>query len=179
MTPNMPPRFLRQGDRVSISAKISNLSEHDIDGMVKIELFDPLTEQLFSGISVSNASQSFQLSSGSSSDASWIFDVPYDHDVIGIRIIAQAEDFSDGEQHALAVLPNRMLVTESMRMDVNGNETKSFFMERLTKEISATAQSYRLSLEFASNPAWYAVQAAPVLSNPGSDNAVRGFFLLC
>lgn len=174
VTPNMP-RFLRQGDRVSISAKISNLSEHDIDGMVKIELFDPLTEQLFSGISVSNASQSFQLSSGSSSDASWIFDVPYDHDVIGIRIIAQAEDFSDGEQHALAVLPNRMLVTESMRMDVNGNETKSFFMERLTKEISATAQSYRLSLEFASNPAWYAVQALPVLSNPGSDNAVSWF----
>ncbi|HHV85275.1 MAG TPA: hypothetical protein GXX42_05595, partial [Petrimonas sp.] len=38
-----------------------------------------------------------------------------------------------------------------------------------------TAEDYRLTLEFTSNPAWYAVQALPVLSAPESDNAVSWF----
>jgi hypothetical protein len=83
--------------------------------------------------------------------------------------------FSDGEQHALAVLPDRMLVTESMPMDVNGNQTKVFSMDRLLHPQSSTLQNYRLSLEFASNPAWYVVQALPVLSAPDNDNAVSWF----
>ncbi|MFA6360866.1 MAG: hypothetical protein WCX14_09205, partial [Dysgonamonadaceae bacterium] len=83
--------------------------------------------------------------------------------------------FSDGEQHALAILPNRMLVTESMRMDVNRNQTKQFTKDRLVNQTSNTLQNYRLTLEFASNPAWYAVQALPVLSAPDNDNAVSWF----
>jgi len=69
-----------------------------------------------------------------------------------------------------------MLVAESMPMDVNGNQTKVFSMDRLLHPQSSTLQNYRLSLEFASNPAWYAVQALPVLSAPDNDNAV---FVVC
>ena len=60
-------------------------------------------------------------------------------------------------------------------MDVKANETKTFTMERLTNRASATLRDYRLTLEFASNPAWYAVQALPVLGEPTSDNAVAWF----
>jgi len=60
-------------------------------------------------------------------------------------------------------------------MDVNGNQTNVFSMDRLVHPQSSTLQNYRLSLEFASNPAWYAVQALPVLSAPDNDNAVSWF----
>lgn len=174
VTPNMP-RFLRHGDQTSISAKISNLSEGSVNGNVRIEFFNPVTEEIVSGISMENQSQPFSLAQNASSDASWTFVVPDNIDMLGVRIVAQSASFSDGEQHALAVLPNRMLVTETLRMDVNGNETKSFTMDRLAKNASPTAQNYRLTLEFTSNPAWYAVQALPVLSNPDHDNAVSWF----
>ena len=174
VTPNMP-RFLRQGDRSSISTKISNLSDSTINGYVTLEFFDPITEKALEVITMSDRTRSFSLAANQSSDASWMFNVPQELDLVGVRIIAQNEGFSDGEQHALAVLPNRMLVTESTRMDVKANETKTFTMERLTNRASATLRDYRLTLEFASNPAWYAVQTLPVLGEPTSDNAVAWF----
>jgi hypothetical protein len=174
VTPNMP-RFLRQGDRTSIATKISNLSDEAISGNVRIEFINPVTEEIISGISVENQSQTFSLARNASSDAVWTFDVPTDIDLVGVRIIAESQLFSDGEQHVLVVLPNRMMVTESMRMDVNGNQTKLFEMSRLTENASLTAKNYRLTLEFSSNPAWYAVQALPVLGTPTNESATAWF----
>lgn len=172
VTPNMP-RFLRRGDVVTISTKISNLSDTVISGTARIILFNPLTDETIP--SGASQQQPFFIAPNASSDASWIFDVPDGIDAVGVRVVAQSASFSDGEQHVLAVLPNRMLLTESMRMDVNGTQTKEFTMERLVNKTSATAEDYRLTLEFTSNPAWYAVQALPVLSVPESDNAVSWF----
>jgi len=174
VTPNMP-RFLRYGDRTGITAKISNLSDTVQQGKVTLEFFNPVTDELISDIPVPNPVKDFSLAPDASADASWTFDVPVGIDLLGVRIVAQSGVFSDGEQHALAVLPNRMLVTESMRLDVNGNQTKTFAMDRLLQNRSQTLQNYRLTLEFTSNPAWYAVQALPVLGQPLSDNAVSWF----
>ncbi len=174
VTPNMP-RFFLQGDKTGISTKISNLSDSDIAGNVKIEFFNPVTDEVMSNIAVQQQVHTFSLAKGASSAVSWIVDIPTDIDVLGVRIVAESESFSDSEQHAIAVLPNRMLVTESMRLDVQADETKEFTMDRLANRSSATARPYRLTLEFASNPAWYAIQALPVMSNPESDNAVSWF----
>ena len=176
VTPDRP-RFLRQGDRTSISAKISNLSKEMIEGTATITLFDPVTDETVTTISVTPEDQPFSIGKGASTTVTWRFDVPSDRDLLGIRIVARSEGFSDGEEHALAVLPNRMLVTESLRMDLDGNETKRYSMPRVAENsvATATAENYRLTLEFASNPAWYAVQALPVLSTPDSENTVSRF----
>ena len=174
ITPNLP-RFFRQGDRSTVSTKISNLSKETLEGTVVMELFDPLTDRVLSQITLPNQKQAFLLSKGESSSVAWTFDVPADVDLLGVRIVADSKFFSDGEQHALAVLPNRMLVTESLPMDVNGNQTKVFSMDRLVHPQSSSLHNYRLTLEFASNPGWYAVQALPALSTPDNDNAVSWF----
>lgn len=169
VTPNLP-RFVRQGDKTSISTKISNLSENALTGAVKIEFFDPLTDQLLN-IEVANQEQVFSLEKDASSSADWIFDIPADIELIGCRIVASSELFSDGEQHVLSVLPNRMLVTESMPFDVT--ESEEFVFEKMKNNKSKTLDNYRLTLEYTSNPAWYAVQALPVLNNPTNENAVN------
>ncbi|NLX80755.1 MAG: hypothetical protein GXZ03_04235, partial [Proteiniphilum sp.] len=173
VTPNMP-RFVRQGDKTSISTKISNLSDDIISGTVSIEFFNPVNDELVY-IEVDSNEQDFTIAKDASTDASWLFDVPSDIDIIGVRIVAKSDNFSDGEQHALAVLPNRLLVTESIRMDVNGNQDKSFVFDRLVNDKSETRTDYRLTLEFTTNPAWYAVQSLPVLSTPDNDNSVSWF----
>lgn len=173
VTPNMP-RFIRHGDKTSIRTKISNLSDKSIDGVVSIQFFNPVTDEVID-IAIDNNSQSFAIEKDASTQASWMFDVPTDIDMLGVRIVAKSDNFSDGEQHALAVLPNRMLVTESIRMDVNGNQDKSFVLDRLVNSRSASQDDYRLTLEFTTNPAWYAVQALPVLSTPDNNNSVSWF----
>lgn len=173
ITPNMP-RFIRHGDKTSISTKVSNLSDKTIEGEVNIQFFNPITDEVID-VNINNNSQTFIIEEGASTQATWMFDVPSGVDMIGVRIVATSDNFSDGEQHALVVLPNRMLVTESIRMDLNGNQDKSFVFDRLVRERSTSQDNYRLTLEFTTNPAWYAVQALPVLSTPDNDNSVSWF----
>ena len=173
ITPNMP-RFIRQGDVTSISTKISNLSEGALSGEVSIEFFNVIDEKIIK-LKVKDAKQKFSLAEGASSAASWTFDVPSDMDMLGVRIVAQSATFSDGEQHALVVLPNRMLVTETMPVDVTKVGEQTFTMDKLVNNKSKTLDNYKLTFEFASNPAWYAVQALPTLSNPTNENALNWF----
>ncbi|MFV0310720.1 MAG: alpha-2-macroglobulin family protein [Dysgonomonas sp.] len=173
VTPNVP-RFVRQGDKTSISTKISNLSDKSLSGDVHIEFFDPTTEKVID-LGLANQKQTFSLEKDASTSVSWIFDIPADIELIGCRIVAQNESFSDGEQHVLAVLSNRMLVTESMPIDITKQGTSTFTFDKLYNNTSNTASNYRLTLEYASNPAWYAVQALPTMSNPSNENAVNWF----
>lgn len=173
VTPNMP-RFIRQGDKTNISTKISNLSEGAISGEVHIEFFDPVTEKIIN-LNIPNRKQPFSIEKDASTSANWTFDVPNDIELLGCRIVAQNATFSDGEQHVLAILSNRMLVTESMPIDILKAGTSTFTMDKLRQNNSSTISNYRLTLEYASNPAWYAVQALPTMSNPTNENAVNWF----
>ena len=172
VTPNIP-RFLREGDEVSISANISNLSMWEIKGTVSIGFFDPATNR--PTISVPRDSRHFTLDAGKTITVTWTFQVPAGLDLTGLRIKAVSPDFSDGEQHLVPVLPNRMLVTESLPLSVSGEQTRTFTLDKMQKNKSTTLENYRLSLEFSNNPTWYAVQALPALYNPQSDNIVSWF----
>lgn len=171
--PNLP-RFMRQGDKTTISTKISNLSEDAITGKVRIEFFDPTNDMLID-LNINNQFQTFNIEKNASTSAEWTFQVPANIDMIACRIIAENELFSDGEQHIIPVLPNRMLVTESMPLNVNGIGSKQFVLDKLANNKSASLSNYRLTLEYSSNPSWYAVQALPEFNNPTNENVVNWF----
>ncbi len=71
--------------------------------------------------------------------------------------------FSDGEENTLPVLPNRILVTESLPLPIVGPGTREFELKKLTSTSSPTRRNYSLTLEMTANPAWYAVQSLPYL----------------
>lgn len=71
--------------------------------------------------------------------------------------------FSDGEENTLPVLPNRLLVTETLPLTLRGPGTREFELKKLTGTTSATRRNQSLTLELTSNPAWYAVQSLPYL----------------
>ena len=77
--------------------------------------------------------------------------------------MAKAGNFSDGEEMTIPVVTNRMLVTESLPLPIRGNQSKDFKFEKLLNNKSTTLRHQRFTLEFTSNPAWYAVQALPYL----------------
>ncbi|MBO9573940.1 MAG: alpha-2-macroglobulin, partial [Chitinophagaceae bacterium] len=88
------------------------------------------------------------------------------------RIIAQSKNLSDGEESVLPVISNRMLVTETMALPVKGNATKTFSFDKLLKSgNSSTLKQHGLTIEYTSNPAWYAVQALPYLTEGEKENA--------
>ncbi len=172
LAPNMP-RYLREGDKTSISATIHNLSEETLSGTVQMECFNPNTDK--TTIIIANASQPFEVEAGKSVAIDWSFDVPLGLDLTAIKLVARSATYSDGEQHLIPVMPNRMLVTESMQMNVRGNSTKTFTFDKLVNHTSSTLENHRLTLELTSNPIWYAVQALPAMQTPQSDNTISWF----
>ena len=161
-----PPRFMREGDQMDFSAKISNISGGDLSGTAELHFFDALTMNPIDSIMGLNpASIPFTVSKGNSSPVSWKINIPEGLQAITYRITATAGTFSDGEEAAIPVITNRMLVTESMPLPVNGMQQKKFTFDKLVNSdsTSTTLRNYRLSLEYTSNPAWYAVQALPYL----------------
>ena len=159
------PRFLRVGDKVTLTGKVVNLSDKTISGVAEIKLLDALTgKEVLADFSVNNFQQKFSIEKGKSEAFEWILNVPETVQAITYQMIADAGEFADGEENALPVIPNKMLVTETLPLPIRGNSEKDFsFQNLIDAKNSTTLQNQRFTLEFTSNPAWYAVQALPYL----------------
>ena len=176
------PRFVRQGDTLIFSTKVVNLSERALNGEVVLELSDALTQKTVNLVISGNQSQVFTLLTGQSSVFQWKLAIPNDPSlsVLQYRITAKAGNFSDGEEKVFPVLTNRMLVTESLPLPVRGKGFFDFkFDKLLNSSTDKTLKNYKLTLEFASNPVWYAIQALPTMDDPkypNADNIFRSFY---
>ncbi|MFL1011796.1 alpha-2-macroglobulin family protein [Flavisericum labens] len=158
------PRFLREGDKITISTKIANLTDRQLSGQAKLILTDAISGvDITDKIIKSSEVEAFVVNKEGNTQVSWTLNIPFDVDAVQYKIVAKAEDFSDGEQSALPVLSNRMLVTETLPMWVKSNETRTFTLDKLKTNTSSTLKNHKLTLEMTSNPAWYAVQALPYL----------------
>ena len=168
------PRFFREGDHIFFTAKVVNLSDELVIGEAFIRFFDTRTmEDITDQLLPDNSAKAFEVSKGASGIVGWDFQIPDNIDVISYKVMAKAGNFTDGEEKAIPVLSNRMLVTESLPLPVKGNETKSFKFEKLLNadKRKSTIRNYRLTLEFSSNPTWYAVQALPYMMEEGYESA--------
>ncbi len=173
VTPNAP-RFLREGDQITISTKIANLTEKQLSGQAVLILTDALSGKDISQKLIISSNNSFPLGENAftvnakgNTQVAWNLSIPNDLQAIQYKVIAKSETFSDGEQNALPVLSNRMLVTETLPMWIRSNQTKTFTLDKLASTSlsnrSTTLKNHKLTLEMTSNPAWYAVQALPYL----------------
>lgn len=159
------PRFFREGDKMTFSSKISNLSEKDMQGTAQLFFFDaitlkPLDAKFISG----NTQRKFEVKKDQSTAVNWNITIPDDLQAVTYKVVAKAGKFTDGEEMAIPILSNRMLVTESMPLPIRGNSSKTFQFEKLINSgKSSTLKHHKLTLEFSSKPAWYAVQAMPYM----------------
>lgn len=166
LMPNSP-RFVRENDTLYFTAKISNMLETDISGIAKIQFYDAFSmKEIGSEILLNEKTdKTFSIVGGGNAQVSWKIHIPEGLSGLVYRITAQTEKHSDGEEKYIPVLPNRMLVTETMPLPIRGGQTKKFSFNRLINaENSNTLSHHNLTLEFTSNPAWYAVQALPYLA---------------
>jgi len=196
VTPNAP-RFFRQGDQLTLTAKVSNLTEQPASGTAQLFLLDAatgqdITAQLLKG----PAQQAISMAAKQSAALGWDLALPADFapTAVTYRVVAQSKlsvvssqlsgkrnkakkgknslttdneqlttNFTDGEENTLPVLPNRLLITESLPLPIVGPATREYELKKLTSTSSPTRRNYSLTLEMTPNPAWYAVQSLPYL----------------
>lgn len=169
VVPNQP-RFFREGDKMTFSVKITNLSDKAQSGSATFSLFDALTgkdvSRLFypeTKLFTKHELRPFQVEAKQSVQVSWDIQVPEDIQAVTYRVTATAGNFSDGEEMTLPVVTNRTLVTETLPLPIRGKQTKTFVFDKLKNNKSTTLKNHKYTLEFTSNPAWYAIQSLPYL----------------
>ena len=166
LQPNMP-RFVRVGDKANIAASLMNLSDKGVKGTVRMELFNPETEKVFY-----SQKQKFDVKGGETGHVNFTFEVSDKYAVMACRMVADGDTFSDGEQRYIPVLTDKQWVTETVPLNVNGEGAHTFSLENLFNKHSKTASEQRLTVEFTAHPAWYVVQALPVVAHPQNEDAL-------
>lgn len=162
------PRFLREGDKMELSAKVVNMSDKEMTGTVQLELLNASTMQPVDGwFQNIQPLQYFTVSAGQSSPMKFSVSIPYGYNnAVVYRFKAISGNVSDGEEMALPVVANSMLVTESMPLNLRNTNSKTFTFDKLLQSgKSETLQQHALTVEYTSNPAWYAVQSLPYLTD--------------
>ena len=171
VTPNYP-RFLREGDELNMQSKLSSLVDKPLSGTAQLQILDAFTnEDISSKFNLNETQKHFNLKENGNGVVNWTVKVPTDVSSIIIKVVAKAGDFSDGEQKAIAVLPNRMLVTDAIPIFVKEGQTKTFVLENLAKNTSTTATNFSNTLELTTNPIWEIMFALPSLKNDTTNSA--------
>lgn len=160
-----PPRFMREGDNLEFTVKVTNMTEKEVQGAVELVFFDPRTEKpLDAALNNKTPKAAFVIPAKQSRSYSWPVSVADGLEIISYKAVAATAEFSDGEEGMLPVLSRRLFVRESIPLWISDKGEKKFVFEKLVKSGSSeTLQNKGLTVQMASNPAWYAVQALPFL----------------
>jgi uncharacterized protein YfaS (alpha-2-macroglobulin family) len=160
-----PPRFLREGDRLEFTVKVTNMTEKEARGAVELRFFDPRNDgALDAAFAHAAPKQNFAIPAKQSRSFSWPLAVSDGLEAAGFRAVAATEEFSDGEEGMFPVLSRSLLVRESIPLWISDKGERRFRFNKLAEsDASPTLRHLGLTVQMASNPAWYAVQALPFL----------------
>ena len=167
--PNMP-RFLREGDKATIVAKLSNTSGKKVSGNARMQILDPETNKV-----VWQKTQNYSIDAEGSATIS--FDVQGLKEGVYInKVVAAGNGYSDGEQHYLPVLSNRELVVNTLPITLHQKGEQNFdlsklFLNKEGKQAKGTEEA-KVTIEYTNNPSWLMVKALPAISNPDEENAI-------
>ena len=162
--PNVP-RFVRMGDEAQLSTRIFNTGEKNVCGNATLQLIDPETNKV-----VFEQQQPFAVEAGKTTSVNYtIHCSQFTSSLLICKVVASSDGFSDGEQHYLAILPNREYVTKTVPYTQHEPGVKTI---DLTKLFPAGTTQQKLTIEYTNNPAWLMVQSLPILGQPCEHSAI-------
>ncbi len=165
MVEPLAPRFVREGDILQFTVKVTNQSPARQTGTVRLTFSDARTlDPVDAQLENSSADQSFDIPSQQSESFSWHIKVPDGMGFLIYKAVGSTGRLSDGEEGYLPVLSRRILVRESLPLPIRGAGTRNFTFDKLLQSAqSDTIQNELLTVQMVSQPAWYAVMALPYL----------------
>lgn len=156
------PRFLRSGDKALLSALIFNNSGEQQEIGAKIIVLDGVSGKVVSQRSFAPE----RISPSANKAISLSIDVPSDIMAFTVRVYAETDEFADGEQALVPVLPSSTPVVESTQFYLGRD--KGTFDIKLPKY----NPSANLTLKYCDNPLWDCVMALPAIADPDSRNVL-------
>ena len=155
------PRFLRNGDEVTLTASIRNASDKRQKGEAILDVY--CAEDKWG---VKRMKVKFDLEPGKEAIYQMPLVATLDHPVLAVQWIAKAKDSSDGEVRYLPVLSDMQNVTETRTYLLRGDTTMTLNLESLFANGNPKAVNRTLTIEHVAEPIYLALQALPSLTAP-------------
>lgn len=154
--PNMP-RFVRQGDKATLSARIFNTGEQAVSGTARLQLIDPETNKV-----IDQSTQPVTLDVNSTTTVAFICAPKATWPALLIaKCSVEGKTFSDGEQHYLPVLPDVEMVVNTLPFTQNTAGLKEIDLTKLFPQSRSKDHTPKLTVEYTNHPAWLMIQALP------------------
>jgi hypothetical protein len=178
------PRYMYDNDELWFVANVINTGDEAVTPKAKLEIFDAATMQpvniiVTDGPSTGSGTCTIpmeQIMPGRSKEVRWKVKAQYGLELLAFRFTAYAGEFSDAEQHLLPVLSSEIFMTQTLPITVKAETEQTFDFEAIANPDSHE-RDYSLTLNFSTNPVWYAVQALPYLANINADRAETAFYV--
>ncbi len=108
------PRFLREGDAAELRVVIDNAGDEERAGKLELSLENPVGgRDLRDDFGVTAPRRTFRVAAKGSATITYTVNAPSALGSVLVRVVAEAGELSDGEQHELPILPGRMHLCES------------------------------------------------------------------
>ena len=170
------PRYLYDTDTMWFVANVINTGDESVKPKAKLEIFDAATMEPIDLLLSDAVIDMKTLVPGRSQQVRWKVAAKYDLSLLAFRFTAYAGRFSDAEQHLLPVLSSEIFMTQTLPITVKAETEKTFFFDAIANPASHE-RDYSLTLNFSTNPVWYAVQSLPYLANIKTDRAENSFYV--
>lgn len=170
------PRYMYDNDELWFVANVINTGDEAVTPKAKLEIFDAATMQPVNILASDALIPMEQILPGRSKEVCWKVKAQYGLELLAFRFTAYAGEFSDAEQHLLPVLSSEIFMTQTLPITVKAETEKTFDFEAIANPDSHE-RDYSLTLNFSTNPVWYAVQALPYLANISTDRAETAFYV--
>lgn len=152
------PRYLRVGDKATLTASIRNISQETQSGTATWHLLDAETEKVL---------QTFRFPFSLLTGADTTYYIPVgvnaQHTLLAVQWKASSQCGSDGERRILPVLSDRQQVTTTQAFQLSGLQTKRIDLQTVFPK---KAENRLLTIEYTSQPLWLALQSLPSLASP-------------
>ena len=170
------PRYLYDTDTLWFVANVINTGDEAVTPKAKLEIFDAATMKPIDLILSDQTIAMKELVPGRSQEVRWKVAAKYDLGLLAFRFTAFAGQFSDAEQHLLPVLSSEIFMTQTLPITVKAETEKTFDFDAIANPASHE-RDYSLTLNFSTNPVWYAVQSLPYLANINTDRPETAFYV--
>jgi uncharacterized protein YfaS (alpha-2-macroglobulin family) len=154
------PRFFREDDELVLATKIINLTDNDLSATATLELLDAATQKPIDML-LEASTKTTTVTAQNNAAVEWKTKVPRGTEAIILRIKAVGNQHSDGEEHYIPVLPNRVMVSESLPILLNKKGKTVHHFKAL--EQSKNAEHHQLTFRYTQSAAWEVVKALPYL----------------
>ena len=170
------PRYMYDNDTLWFVANVINTGDEPVTPKAKLEIFDANTMEPINLVVSKALLQMEEILPGRSKEVRWKVASQHDVDLLAFRFTAYAGEQSDSEQHLLPVLSSDVFMTQTLPITIQAETEQTFELDSVVVD-NSNERTQSITLNFSTNPIWYAVQTLPYLDGIPTYCAENAFYV--